>query len=291
MSPKKLIFITLSLFTAGSLTGAPLKSAVVSKKVKEVRVSKNSAQARDISVGERISGSSTVLTGRGSRAELSFPDQTITRIGANSVFRFSSGSRDMEIEKGSFLLQVPKNAGGARIRTATVTAAITGTTTMMEYSPDQWMKFICLEGEAELMNKFGEKMKVKPGMMVIMHPNAKRFPRPVVVNLQKLVKTSKLTNAAAFGKLSAPAMGRIKRSVNQQLVKRRGGKLIPTGIIVHGPGPNGGLGSEGGEGGGSGGPSGGGGSPRNQLQPPGGNDPQRNPITSPNPITTPPGNP
>lgn len=33
----------------------------------------------------------------------------------------------MEIKQGSFLLQVPKNAGGATIRTSTVTAAITGT--------------------------------------------------------------------------------------------------------------------------------------------------------------------
>ncbi len=241
------------------LSGAPLKSAVITKVVEDVKISENSRAATSASTGQKIGGSSTVLTGRQSRAELSFPDQTVTRIGANSVFRFNSGSRDMSIEKGSFLLQVPKNAGGATIRTATITAAITGTTTLMEYSPDQWVKFICLEGEAQLSNKYGNKTTISPGSMLIMHPDAREFPRPVTVNLTKLVKTSKLTNAAVFGQLNDAAVGKINQSIGNQMQRRRGGGLVPSGVIVRGPRVRGDGGPEGGAGGGTGGPSGGGG--------------------------------
>ena len=169
---KQFIFAIAAVAACGSAMAAPLKSASVTKVVNDVRISKNSAAAQSATMGQRMTGKSTLLTGRGSRAELTFPDRTVTRIGANSVFRFSSASREMEIERGSFLLNVPKNAGGAKIRTATVTAAITGTTTMMEYSPGQWLKFIVLEGVAKLSNDNGDTINVPPGQMIIMHPNA-----------------------------------------------------------------------------------------------------------------------
>ena len=94
---------------------APLKTAVVTTVVNDVKLSERSGAAKAIGTGQTMGGSSTLLTGRKSRAALTFPDKTVTRIGANSVFRFSSGSRDMEISQGSFLLQVPKGAGGATI--------------------------------------------------------------------------------------------------------------------------------------------------------------------------------
>jgi len=151
----------------------------------------------------------------------------------------------MAIDKGSFLLQVPKNAGGATIRTATVTAAITGTTVMMEYSPPNWVKFICLEGEAVLTNKFGEKITIKAGQMIVMDPDAKEFPKPVIVNVQKLMKTSILTNSKIFGELSPVAMRLIAQTVEIQMNQRREAAILPTGITVSGPdfrggGPSGG---------------------------------------------------
>jgi len=233
---KQFIFAIAAVAACGSAMAAPLKSASVTKVVNDVRISKNSAAAQSATMGQRMTGKSTLLTGRGSRAELTFPDRTVTRIGANSVFRFSSASREMEIERGSFLLNVPKNAGGAKIRTATVTAAITGTTTMMEYSPGQWLKFIVLEGVAKLSNDNGDTINVPPGQMIIMHPNAKNFPRPVVLNIDKLVKTSGLMKRGGFAPLNGAAVDLIAHSVGNQLERRRGGELLPSGIVVRGPG-------------------------------------------------------
>ncbi|MGJ8643883.1 MAG: FecR family protein [Luteolibacter sp.] len=223
--------------SAGMAVAAPLKSANLTTVVNDVKVSEKSSAAKAASEGQKLSGSSTVLTGRNSRAELSFADKTVTRIGANSIFRFGANSRDLAIDKGSFLLQVPKNAGGAKIRTATVTAAITGTTTMIESSPGQWFKFIVIEGEAKLINENGDEIAVFPGEMIVMDPNAANFPRKIKINLKKLIATSALMDNGTFGQLNGPAIDLINEAVNNQMEERRGGELLPSGVIVRGPEP------------------------------------------------------
>jgi len=223
---------------------APLKSAEVTTVVNDVRVYRNAAGGVTASVGERISGSDDLHTGRRSRAELLFPDQSLARIGSNSIFSFRSGSRDMEIKQGSFLLQVPKDAGGATIRTATVTAAITGTTTMMEYNPGQWIKFITLEGTAKLrMNRGGDFVEVPPGQMVFMRTDDNRIPRPIMVNVQKLVRTSKLTGKE-FAALRPGAAEMVNQTIAVQNQARNTGEVAPAGVIAGGPTTRGGGGRD-----------------------------------------------
>jgi hypothetical protein len=223
--------VTASVLAVGLAQGAPLKSANLTKKVNNVRISESSRQAREAQVGDKLTGSSTVLTGRQSRAELTFPDKTITRIGANAAFSFSSGSRDMAIQQGSFLLQVPKGAGGATIRTSTVTAAITGTTTMMEYNPGKWLKFICLEGTAKLKNKKGDTVEVPPGRMIAMHPDADQFPPPFIVNVKKMMETSALTDEETFEPLNDEAENAIDDTMAGQMNGKRDGTLQPGYIL------------------------------------------------------------
>lgn len=227
------VIVTMVAVLGSAANAAPLKSAVLTKKINDVRISESSREARTAKEGDRLTGSSTVLTGRQSRAELTFPDKTITRIGANAAFRFSSGSRDMEITQGSFLLQVPKNAGGATIRTATVTAAITGTTTMMEYNPGEWMKFICLEGTAKLSNSKGDSIVIPPGSMIVMRPDSARFPRPVVVNIKKLVMTSQLLDEQNFEALDEGALAAITQTSLDQVGAKRVGDLVPGYLLEH----------------------------------------------------------
>ena len=63
------------------------------------------------------------------------------------------------------LLQVPKGIGGAKIRTAAVTASITGTTIMMEYHPKKSIKVLVLEGSLRLSvnGRFGDSLLLLPG--------------------------------------------------------------------------------------------------------------------------------
>jgi hypothetical protein len=213
---------------------SPLGSAEITTVVNDVRIYSESESGKGAITGERISGNDDVHTGRRSRAELTFPDQSLTRIGANSIFSFSSSSRDMEIKQGSFLLQVPKNTGGAIIRTATVTAAITGTTTMIEYNPGQWIKFITLEGTAKLkLNQGGGYVDVPAGKMIFMRLNDKKIPLPIMINIQKLVKTSKLLGKD-FGKLRPEALELIERTIHDQNQERNQGDITPAGVIHDG---------------------------------------------------------
>jgi hypothetical protein len=66
-----------------------------------------------------------VQTGVKSRSELTFQDQTITRLGEQTIFNVG-GARTIQLGSGQFLLYVPKNSGGAKVKMSSVTAAITG---------------------------------------------------------------------------------------------------------------------------------------------------------------------
>lgn len=98
------------------------------------------AEVRDV-----VAGTSSVKTGIKSRAELLFQDKTLSRLGANTVFSFDEGTRDLELEHGTMLLQVPKGVGSARIRTAAETAAITGTTSCSSIPPPHGLAHSRLE--------------------------------------------------------------------------------------------------------------------------------------------------
>ncbi len=80
----------------------------------------------------------------------------------------------MALREGTMLLQVPKGLGGAKIRTAAVTAAITGTTIMLEHTPKKHIKVLVLEGSLRLSvnGTFGDSLLLLPGKMVIMAPDA-----------------------------------------------------------------------------------------------------------------------
>jgi hypothetical protein len=115
-----------------------------------------------------VTGGTAVRTGVESRSELTFPDRTLTRLGAQTIFSFQQGTRTINVGgDGAILLHVPKNSGGAKINSAAVTAAITGTTVVLEthnfpkdtgYHPDSdyknaWFKFLVLEGEVKFCRK------------------------------------------------------------------------------------------------------------------------------------------
>jgi len=67
-----------------------------------------------------------VQTGMQSRSELTFKDQTITRLGEKTIFSVGEGSRAVDLGSGQFLLYAPKKAGGVKVKMGSVTAAITG---------------------------------------------------------------------------------------------------------------------------------------------------------------------
>jgi len=162
------------------------------------------------------------------------------------------------------LLRVPKGAGRARISTAAVTAAITGTTLIIEYHPATtteaisnqkrrglsfglitrktktpkasggYVKFITLEGvpRVYLNNRIGESVLIPAGQMLILMPDATHMPNPVDVDLERLLTTSLLI--IDFAPLDS--MQLITDEVRKQQAKKAQGKLIDTNLVIYGRG-------------------------------------------------------
>ncbi|PYK76473.1 MAG: hypothetical protein DME42_00010 [Verrucomicrobia bacterium] len=161
---------------------------------------------------------------------------TLARLGANTIFSFTEGTRNLELTDGAMLLRVPKNAGGAKINTAAVTAAITGTTIMLEFHKNSYVKFIVLEGTGRIFipNRVGESVLVHAGQMLITKPDAKNLPSPVDVDIRQLRKTSRLIRG--FGKMGSEDL--IAQTEAEQDEERGEGELYETNLAIYGGGTN-----------------------------------------------------
>src|ERR1700737_3651776 len=217
-----------SLSAHQSVAG-PLPAAEVTKIINHVSVMDPAKGGHPASLREVIKDDLGLETGTKSRSELLFQDNTLTRIGPDTFFSFKTGTRDLTLEKGSMLLQVPKGLGGAKIHTAAVTAAITGTTIMMEYVPDRYIKVIVLEGSLRLSRHgtFGDSLLLRPGKMVIMRPDTRKIPDPIDVDLEQIVKTSTLVNFPE-DKAPLPSMPLIQAAISDQTKQLAKKDLVPT---------------------------------------------------------------
>src|SRR5213596_2882774 len=140
--------LALANWLPNQVTAAELEEAQVTQVVQDVKVVPSGAAARPAAVNETVHRGSAVQTGTQSRSELTFQDQTITRLGEKTIFSVGGGARSIELGSGQFLLYVPKKAGGAKVKMGSVTAAITGTTVMGNVDPSGIVEFTVLEGSA-----------------------------------------------------------------------------------------------------------------------------------------------
>lgn len=239
MKTSKQFVLWLSVLGAGSASAAPLSEGELTRVINDVKVLPVEASPFPAKPGARISGRTAVSTGAQSRAELRFSDNTLTRVGANSVFRMDQTTRTVDLQKGVVLLQVPKQLGGATVRTAAVTAAVTGTTVIFEYTADGFIKIIVIEGEVDVsLNKDKSKFRtLKAGDMWITKADDKNsLPLPVQVDLARLQRTSKLLNTDEF-----PPLGNekyVKGALKEQSDKKNSGELVDTVFQIEGRGRN-----------------------------------------------------
>ena len=178
---------------ANSAGAAQLQEARVTQVVNDVKLLLEQAAPRPASISDLIRHGTAVRTGTQSRSELTFSDLTITRLGANTIFSFKEGTREMNLIDGAILFQVPKGSGGATIRTVGVTAAITGTTGIAEFHPatsthPQLSKWLCLEGTFHLYLPNGQSLELGPGKMAT--ADGKSFSKVATFNIAKLTSTS-----------------------------------------------------------------------------------------------------
>ena len=150
----------LAIWFQDGVRADELKEAQVTQVVRDVRLLPSNASPRPASVSDRVHQDTAVRTGVESRTELTFTDKTLTRLGAQTIFSFKGGTRTLNLGSGTILLSMPKKAGGGQIKTPAVTAAITGTTIVMEYHPDHY-DFRVLEGDADLCQNESKNVRLR----------------------------------------------------------------------------------------------------------------------------------
>ena len=210
---KRLISV-LFLF-AGQLSPAraePFEQAEVIKAINLVSLLPQSARAVR---GDVVKGNTGLKTGNDSRAELQFPDLTITRVGSNSLFRFVAGTREIILDSGTMLFSAPEGAGGGKVRAGSITAAVTGSDFMI--SNVGKVKVICLSHKVTVYLTANPKIRAEllPGQMLdIAAGTDRKMPRTKTVHLGKLLATSKLGKAGGFRPLPSQAI--LAQNTNRQ---------------------------------------------------------------------------
>jgi hypothetical protein len=211
-----------------SLGASPLTESTFTEVVNDVNVigaaTKTAAPAQ---LNALFKAPDLVRTGTASRAELTALDQTITRVGANTVFSFEPAERNLRLEQGSLLFHSPAGKGGGTIKTGGATAAVLGTTIIVVATSDGGFKFIVLEGKGKATLPNGKSIKLKAGQLVFVLPGGKDFSRKLDINLGKLVDGSLLVNGFAHPLAS---LRKIRDAINTQNKDLAAGRARDTGI-------------------------------------------------------------
>lgn len=224
------------------VSAAVFKQGEITQIFREVKTLEASG-AHEARLNEMISGEQSIKTGPQSRAELRFADQSLTRLGADTIFSFQQGTRELELKQGTILFQIPKGAGGAKIRTAAITAAITGTTGFYEYSPkagkNGMIKFGILEGSASLsvQGKLGQVIKVGPGEMIFCTAKPRDFNQTEVVHFDVKKFTSTCPLVEKMGGFTPAGGALVQKQVAEQEKQFVGTKeLFATNLMIPGSG-------------------------------------------------------
>jgi hypothetical protein len=223
-------FSAVLISTSGAAT--PLREARITQIFNDVRLLGSDEVPRHASVNDNVGAHTALQTGRRSRAELTFPDQTVARLAANTVFNFKDGTRNLNLSEGALLFQVPKSAKGVTVYAARVAAAITGSTVMFEHYPGMY-KFLVLEGNGRLYRPghLGDSVLVQAGQMVIGNPNS-AVSDPVDVDIARFLKTSHFIIDFAPLRSEASIVSESQKQQRQKSKKM----LIDTNLVIFGGG-------------------------------------------------------
>jgi hypothetical protein len=207
------------------------RDARITQIVREVHVLTSRAASRPASVNEMVGEGTAVRTGGESRAELTFRDASLTRLGANTVFSFEQGARTLDLTSGAVLICVPPESPGVRVNTPAVSAAITGGIAMVETHKNSWIKVIIIEGQGVLtLKSSGETLTLTAGQIIALPPGARHFTKAENIDVKKLTDNSVLVH---FAKLPAWVWTLIEAEIERQQnfpVSGGGGLKDPTGF-------------------------------------------------------------
>src|SRR5580704_4521477 len=217
-------FLIISIGQAADLKQSKFTQVV--NDVEVISTADNSQKAA--AVNDIFNMPDVVRTGAASRAELVARDNTITRVGANTIFSFDPANRTIDLQQGSLLFHSPKGKGGGTIRTGSATASVLGTTIIVTTTPNGGFKVIDLEGHVAIKFLNGLQQHLNPGQMTFVLPGGR--PAPVItIRLDDLTNNSLLVRG--FDQ-PLPSWPLIRQEVANQIKLIQSGRAYDTGLLV-----------------------------------------------------------
>ena len=216
---------------AQTAAAAEAASPRITRAIKSVTLLPAQGSPRPARVSDTVADGTTLRAGAGARAELTFGNRGVVRLGGNTILQPAGQAQNLTLHEGAVLFQVPRESANAKIATAGINVEIRGTSGLIERYGAAYVKILVLEGTARVyLNRIGESVLVNAGEMLIMKPNATTLPEAVNFDIGHLYKTSLLMNSD-FPPLASRE--RIEKEIQRQ---RSDPDYIRTNLVIYGRG-------------------------------------------------------
>ena len=214
----------------------PLTESVFTEIVNDAKVVTATTQsAAPARTNELFKAPDLVRTGPSSRVELTAADNTITRIGANTVFTFESSGRTIDLEKGSILFHSPPGKGGGAIKHGGASAAVLGTTIIGAILADGSFKIMVLEGRCLVTLRDESTLTLEAGQLIVIPPDGNSFGKGIMnFNIQQLVGRLLLIQGFSNPLSSLPAINDAIQQQNTSIANGTAPPFAPFDVVAAG---------------------------------------------------------
>ena len=224
------LWIPSFLVFAAASHAADFKQSKITEVVNDVQIISAADQTqKSATVNEVFTIPDVLRTGPASRAELVAKDETVTRVGANTIFSFDPASRTIDLQQGSLLFHSPHGKGGGSIHTGSATASVLGSTLIVCATHNGGFKVICLEDGAQIKLPNGLKQQLSPGQLTYILPGGQHLAPIVLFKLNDLLLHSLLVKGFDHPLASMPL---ILHEVNKQTKLIKSGRITDTGLLA-----------------------------------------------------------
>jgi hypothetical protein len=231
MYPRALLLgVIASAFALPSISAANLDRAIFTEVVNRVSIIKPSSKKTSVARSQQVFAAPNVLrTGVDSRAEMVAADQTVTRVGQNTLFSFEPNSRGMQLQRGSVLFQSSNGNGGGIIRAPAASAEVIGTTMIVTTTPNGGLKVLVIEGKGRV--KSGNTVRaLRAGEMVYALPGG-TLSGVLEFRLREQSSAARLVSGFAR---PLPTLAKIQAAIGRQEKDIASGKATATNLLASG---------------------------------------------------------
>jgi len=179
-------------------------------------------------VKEVLSSYTRITTGKNSHVELRFTDQSLVRLGSDTIFSFDSNTREIRIQQGIAFIEVPTHRGDTKIITPLGTALIhrdlMAVRSRGEIGPTEFVRLSPKERESVVTitsHKANEQRQLGAGQLLRIYPADTRLKEPVDISVAVFADTSSLLGHPAKANEAAstkPPSSKVATKARSQVV-------------------------------------------------------------------------